>query len=121
MIQCSEGVPTLLRSHLHLNDYGSSHKTAHAEMAVTDSSFHNILQKPASNKHACCTDRRRRCNVFAYLHGVNVVLLGVAARQEEVGNWSGLIRPVWVHAWSFSVQTLTNLDYAVPRWLQTLG
>lgn len=96
-----------------LNDYGSIHNTAHAEMAVTDSSFHNILQKPAGNK-TC------RCSVFAYLHGVNVVLLGVAARQEEVGNWSGLIRPVWVHAWSFSVQTLTNLDYAVPRWLQTL-
>lgn len=52
------------------------------------------------------------------LHGVNVVLLGVAPSQEEVGDWCGLIRPEGVHSWGFSIQALTNFDYAMPCRLQ---
>ena len=54
------------------------------------------------------------------IHGVNVILLGIAASQEEVGDWGSLIRPVGVHAWSFPIQTLTNFNYAVPCWFQSL-
>lgn len=55
------------------------------------------------------------------LHGVYVVLLGVAPSQEEVGDRCGLIRPEWVHSWSFSVQALTNFNYAMPCGLQPFG
>jgi len=45
-------------------------------------------------------------------------LLGVAARQEEVGDGGGLVGPVGVHAGGLPVERLPDLDDGVPLDLE---
>lgn len=47
--------------------------------------------------------------------GLRYYLLGVAASQEEVGNWCLLVGTEGVKSWRLSVQALLDLDDAVPR------
>lgn len=63
----------------------------------------------------------KACQTPPDSHAVNVVLLGVAACKEEVGDRGGLVWAEGVHARCLPVQRLPNLDNAVPCWLQALG
>ena len=54
------------------------------------------------------------------LHTVNVVLLGVGTSKEEPLCRGDLIWTVDIHAWSFAIQRLADLDDRLPRVLQSL-
>ncbi len=55
------------------------------------------------------------------LHGVDVILLGVAASQKEVVDGCLLRRPEGLHTRSLTIQALANLDNAVECGLHPPG